>query len=115
MLEELLHGGETRVWGDSAYTGQHERMLGRAPRAQDFTHRRGTRNNPLSEEDKARNRTKSKVRVRVEHPFHVIKQVFGFVKVRYRGLMKNTSRIFMLCALANVHRVRHRLLRLEPA
>jgi IS5 family transposase len=115
MLEELLHGGETRVWGDSAYTGQHERMLGKAPCAQDFTNRRGTRNNPLSEQEQGRNRTKSKVRARVEHPFHVIKQIFGFVKVRYRGLMKNTSWIFMLCALANLHRVRHRLLRLQPA
>ena len=115
MLEELLHGNETRVWGDSAYTGQHERMLRKAPYAQDFTNRRGTRNNPLSEEEQGRNRTKSKVRARVEHPFHVIKQVFGFVKVRYRGLMKNTSRIFMLCALANIHRVRHRLWRLQPA
>jgi IS5 family transposase len=115
MLEELLHGDETRVWGDSAYIGQHERMLRKAPCAQDFTNRRGTRNNPLSEKEKGRNRTKSKVRARVEHPFHVIKQIFGFAKVRYRGLMKNTSRIFMLCALANLHRMRHRLLRLQPA
>jgi transposase, IS5 family len=115
MLEHLLHGHETRVWGDSAYTGQHERMLSKAPYAQDFTNRKGTRNKPLSEADRARNRTKSKVRARVEHPFLVIKQVFGFVKMRYRGLMKNTSRIHMLCALTNLYMARRRLLRLQAA
>lgn len=115
VMEHLLHGGETRVWGDSAYAGQRERMLSKAPRALDFTHRRGTRNKPLSDAERARNRTKSKVRARVEHPFHVIKQVFGFTKVRYRGLMKNTSRLQMLCALSNLHMVRRRLLRLQPA
>jgi IS5 family transposase len=87
----------------------------KAPHAQDFTNRKGTRNKPLSDAERGRNRTKSKVRARVEHPFHVIKQVFGFVKVRYRGLMKNTSRIHMLCALANLHMARRRLLRLQPA
>ena len=115
VMECLLHGDETRVWGDSAYGGQRERMLGKAPYAQDFTNRKGTRHKPLSNAERARNRTKSKVRARVEHPFHVIKQVFGFAKVRYRGLMKNTSRLHMLCALANLHMVRRRLLRLQPA
>ena len=115
VMEHLLHGDETRVWGDSAYSGQRERLLDKAPHAQDFTHRKATRYKPLSDEERARNRTKSKVRARVEHPFHVIKQVFGFVKVRYRGLMKNTSRIHMLCALANLHRARRRILRLQVA
>ena len=115
VMEHLLHGAETRVWGDCAYGGRRERMLSKAPHAQDFTNRKGTRNEPLSDAERGRNRTKSKVRARVEHPFHVIKQVFGFVKVRYRGLMKNTSRIHMLCALANLHMARRRLLRLQPA
>lgn len=81
VMERLLHGDETRVWGDSAYGGQRERMLSKAPCAQDFTNRKGTRHKPLSDAERARNRTKSKVRARVEHPFHIIKQVFGFVKV----------------------------------
>jgi len=115
VMEHLLHGDETRVWGDSAYGGQRERMLSKAPFAQDFTNRKGTRNKPLSDAERARSRTKSKVRARVEHPFHVIKQGFGFAKVRYRGLLKNTSRIHMLCALANLHMARRRLFRLQPA
>ena len=87
-LPDLLHGDETRVWGDSAYSGQGEAIQACEPRAQDFTNKKGRRNRPLTEADKATNRTKSQVRAKVEHPFHVLKRVFGFVKVRYRGLAK---------------------------
>jgi IS5 family transposase len=112
-LAHLLHGGETRVWGDAAYTGQTERIKQRAPNALDFTHHKGTRNNPLSKAEKAKNTTKSKVRAKVEHPFLIIKRIFGFAKVRYRGLMKNANRLFLTCALANLYMVRRRLLRLQ--
>ena len=112
---QMLDTKETRVWGDLAYTGQRERILGKAPYAQDFTNHKGTRYRPLSAAEKARNRTKSKVRARVEHPFHVIKQVFDFVKVRYRGLAKNTARIHILCALTNIFMARKRLLRPQTA
>ena len=65
---------------------------------------------------KARNRTKSQARAKVEHCFGVIKRVFGFAKVRYRGLDKNANRLFVTCALANLlFLVRHRLLRLRGA
>jgi hypothetical protein len=53
----------------------------------------------VDETERAKNRTKSKVRARVEHPIGVIKRVFGFVKVRYRGLAKNTHRSVVTCAL----------------
>lgn len=59
--------------------------------------------------DKARNRTKSKVRAKVEHVFGVIKRVFGFTKVRYRGLAKNAHALFVLCALTNLYMARRRL------
>ncbi|MHB8423882.1 MAG: IS5 family transposase [Gammaproteobacteria bacterium] len=113
-LPYLLHGNETRVWGDSAYTGQTEVIREHAPCAQDFTHRKGNRSHPLTETDKAQNRTQSKVRAKVEHPFRVIKCVSGFVKVRYRGLMKNANRIFTACALANLYMVRRQLRRMQP-
>jgi IS5 family transposase len=51
------------------------------------------------------------VRAKVEHPFLVIKRVFGFAKVRYRGLAKNTHRLWVSCGLTNLFIVRHRLLR----
>jgi len=85
----LLHGGETRVRRDSAYGGQGEALVEYAPQAQDFTHARAYRNAPLTEEDKRKNRTRSKVRARVEHLFRVLKCQFGFTRVRYRGLQKN--------------------------
>ena len=69
----------------------------------------------VDEVEKAKNRTKSKVRAKVEHVFGVIKRVFGFVKVRYRGLEKNAHRLFVTCALANLFMVRHHLLRLQRA
>ena len=65
----------------------------------------------VDEVERGKNRTKSKVRAKVEHPFLVIKRVFGFAKVRYRGLAKNTHRLWVSCGLANLFIVRHRLLR----
>jgi IS5 family transposase len=109
VLEDLLHGEETRVWGDSAYTGQTEAMRRTARCAQDFTHEKGRRNQPLDDAAKARNRTKTKVRAKVEHVFAVIKRVFGFTKVRYRGLAKNAHALFVLCALTNLYMARRRL------
>ncbi len=111
MLEDLLHGDETRVWGDSAYAGQGDTIREQAPNAKDFTHKKGCRNRPLSDEDKAKNKTKSKVRAKVEHPFLILKRVFGFTKVHYRGLEKNASRLFVACGLINLYIVRRRLLR----
>lgn len=111
VLEDLLHGEETRVWGDSAYTGQGEVIARCAPKARDFTHQKGSRAAKLTDAERASNRTKSKVRAKVEHSIGVVKRVFGFSKVRYRGLAKNANRVFVACALANLFMVRKRLLR----
>lgn len=102
VLEDLLHGDETRLWGDSAYTGLKDRLLEVAPEAKDFTNRKGYKNRPLSEEDKSKNHHKSQVRAKVEHAFGVMKRRFGFVKVRYRGLAKNAHHLFVSCALVNL-------------
>jgi transposase, IS5 family len=115
VLEDLLHGEEARVWGDSAYTGQGEVIRRCAPQARDFTNKRGSRHKKLSELERARNRTKSRVRAKVEHSIGVVKRVFGFSKVRYRGLAKNANRVFVACALANLFMVRKRLLRVAVA
>jgi IS5 family transposase len=110
VLPKLLHGNERRVWGDSAYTGQGDVIREAAPFARDFTQKKAYRNLSLSEADRSKNRTKSKVRAKVEHPFFVLKRVFGFYKVRYRGIMKNANRLFVACALTNLYMVRRRLL-----
>ena len=69
------------------------------------------RRRPLSEAQRARNRLQSKIRAKVEHPFHIMKRVFGFTHVRYRGLAKNTHRVQITCALANLFLVRKQLLK----
>jgi len=112
VLSDLLHGEETRVWGDSAYTGQGEVLAEHAPQAQDFTHAKGRRNAPLTEEDQRKNRTKSTVRAKVEHVFRVLKCQFGYTKVRYRGLDKNANHLFAAFALVNIVLAKRRLLRL---
>jgi IS5 family transposase len=110
LLSDLLHGNETRVWGDSAYTGQGDAIRKEAPDARDFTHKKGYRNRPLSDEERSKNRTKSKVRAKVEHPFLVLKRIFGFTKVRYRGLKKNANRLFITCGLTNIYMARKHML-----
>ncbi|MCC6301296.1 MAG: IS5 family transposase [Gammaproteobacteria bacterium] len=115
VLPDLLHGEETRVWGDAAYTGQRKVLREHAPKAKDFTNRKRSRHRDLTEEERARNRTKSKVRAKVEHTIGIIKRVFGFSKVRYRGLDKNAHRLFVTCALANLFMARHHLRRCRQA
>ena len=109
LLPDLLHGGETRVWGDSAYTGQSEVIRKHAPKAKDFTQKKGSRHRPLTDAERAKNRAKSRVRAKVEHPFLILKRVFGFNKVRYRGLDKNANWLFIACGLVNLYMARRRL------
>ena len=109
VLPDLLHGQETRVWGDAAYSGQRDVIRQRAPGAQSFIQTNAHRHRPLSEAERARNCTKSKVRAKVEHVFLVIKRIFGWSKVRYRGLAKNTNWLFVACGLANLYGARRRL------
>jgi len=110
VLPDLLHGEETRVWGDQAYKGQSHVIKEGAPGAQDHTHRRYRYKNGIDEPERAKNRTKSSVRSKVEHVFQVMKLQFGFVKLRYRGLKKNAHRLFVTCALVNLFLSRRKLL-----
>lgn len=86
-----------------------------APNAKDFTNRRYRHRGIVDEIERAKNRTKSKVRAKVEHSIGVIKRVFGFAKIRYRGLDKNANRLFVTCALANLFLARRHLLRGQGA
>ncbi|MGA7181443.1 MAG: transposase [Thiobacillaceae bacterium] len=69
----------------------------------------------VNETERAKNRTKSRVRAKVEHAIGVVKRIFGFVKVRYKGLMKNANRLFATCALANLYMMRRPLIRVQGA
>jgi IS5 family transposase len=109
MLPDLLHGEEKKVWGDGGYQGQTDAIREVAPEAQDMTCRRTQYKDGVDEEARRKNRTKSKVRAKVEWPFRILKRVFGFTKVRYRGLKKNHEWLLAAFALVNLYLHRKRL------
>ena len=109
MLPDLLHGEERKVWGDGAYQGQGEVIRQAAPHAQDMTSRRVRYKNFVDELQRAKNRVKARVRAKVEHPFRILKRIFGFEKARYRGLRKNHHRLCASFALVNLYLHRKRL------
>jgi IS5 family transposase len=109
-MDELLHGEEKAVYGDKAYAD-----AGRAQDARDRgvrwrVSKKPSRNRPLTEREREFNRRHSSVRAFVEHPYLVVKRLWGHAKVRYRGLEKNEAQMFMLFSLANLYRVRRDLL-----
>ena len=109
MLPDLLHGGERKVWGDAGYQGQTEAIHEAAPNAQDMTCRRTKYKDHVDEEGRRKNTTKSRVRAKVEHPFRILKRIFGFTRVRYRGLKKNHEWLCAAFALVNLYQHRNRL------
>jgi IS5 family transposase len=108
-LPDLLHGQEQSVYGDCAYASQQALIQAKAPDAQDFTNKPVRKGSVTEELERTVNRAKSRVRARVEHVFGVVKRLWGFGKVRYRGLAKNATRAFVATALANIFLARGRL------
>ncbi len=108
QTRSLLHGREKRVHGDAAYLGADKRAenqdladtewLLAAKRSKLKAMPEGLHKDALKEWE----RRKAQVRSLVEHPFHVIKNLFKYRKVRYRGLEKNTAQLYSLFALANL-------------
>ena len=111
----LLHGQETVAFGDAGYQGIEERPDAQADITWHVAMRPGKRR-ALNKENEAdamidkAEKLKAGIRAKVEHPFRVIKRQFGFVKVRYRGLKKNTAQLFTLFALSNLWMVRGKLM-----
>lgn len=107
---KLLHGEERALFGDKAYGKQEDKRAARANGILWAISDRGVPNHRLSSSQKKRNRKFSRVRAKVEHPFQVIKCQWGFGKVRYKGLFKNTMQLFALFSLVNLFRIRKTLL-----
>jgi transposase, IS5 family len=110
----LLHGQETDVFADAGYQGAHKRPDAKEDVKWHVAMRPGLRKlldktDPLDALTDQVERIKASIRAKVEHPFRVIKRQFGHVKVRYRGLAKNTAQLHTLFALANLWMVRKRL------
>ncbi len=110
QLPALVHGAERDLYGDRAYWSEEHGRHWRASGGRYRVNRRGTTKHPLTPRQRAVNRRRSQVRARGEHAFHVVKRLWGFTKVRYRGLKKNAARAFTMFGLANLYLVRRRLL-----
>ena len=110
QMDALLHGEESEIFGDQAYWSEANRQRAKARGVRYRVNRRGTHWRPLTPYQREINRLRSKRRARGEHAFHVVKRLWGFAKVRYRGLAKNTARLFTAFALANLYLLRRRLL-----
>lgn len=110
QMHKLLHGEESEVFGDQAYWCEAHRQSAQARGIRYRVNRRGTAARPLTDYQRYINQVRSKARARGEHAFHVVKRLWGFAKVRYRGLAKNTARLFTAFALANLYLLRRRLL-----
>ncbi|ABX19316.1 MULTISPECIES: IS5-like element ISBmu20 family transposase [Burkholderia] len=110
----LLHGQETDAFADAGYQGAHKRPDAKEDVQWHVAMRPGLRKlldkaDPADALTEQVERIKASIRAKVEHPFRVIKRQFGHVKVRYRGLAKNTAQLHTLFALANLWMVRKRL------
>lgn len=108
MVPELLHGGERHVHGDAGYAGIHKRQehegcgIAWHIAVRPGRRRKMEEGSPEREAEKA----KASVRAKVEHPFYWVKGVFGYRKVRYRGIRKNMNRLYLLLGFANLMRSR---------
>jgi len=113
QVADLLHGKEEQVWGDSGYRGAQTRV-----QRKDLQWHIAARPSDIAKLPEGRAKTKiqktehgkASVRAKVEHPFRVIKRQFGLVKVRFRGLAKNTAHVVTLFALSNLWMARKQLI-----
>ena len=111
QIDKLLTGEEKSVHGDAGYTGAQKYVKGQ--QELHIAEKRGKIQamveSAVKEATVTMERLKAQLRARVEHPFQVLKCQFGFTKVRYRGLAKNTAQLHTLFALVNLKMARRRL------
>lgn len=109
-LDDLVHGQEREIFGDQAYWSEDHRQHCRHAGIAYRINRRAKPGRILTEHEKTINRSRSRHRARGEHAFHVVKYLWGFTKVRYRGLYKNTVRALAMFALSNLYLARRLLM-----
>jgi IS5 family transposase len=115
QVHKLLHGKEDTICGDSGYTGadKREELQGVEAAfwiAEKPSKLRAMKNKRDRKYAERWEHFKASLRAKVEHPFRVVKRQFGYTKVRYRGLAKNTAQVLTLFALSNLWMARRRLL-----
>ena len=110
VMDELLHGEEASVYGDKAYANTGKSQEFEARGIEWHIDRKGTTGHPLTQVDRDWNHEQHRTRAKGEHAFLVVKHLWGYRKVRYKGLLKNAAQVFSLFALANLYLVRRDLL-----
>ena len=102
----LLHGGEKQVWGDAGYIGVQKRQENLELTVEWQVAMKPGQRRKLEPDCPAAlgEKAKASMRAKVEHPFLDVKRIFGYAKVRYRGLAKNTDRMALLLGLSNLRR-----------
>ena len=109
VMDELLHGEELAVYGDKAYANEGKKTEYEARGMAWRINRKAHRGQKLTREDQVCNHRQSQIRAKGEHAFLVVKHLWHYQKVRYKGLYKNAVQVFSLFALANLYLVRHDL------
>ena len=110
VMDDLLHGEERAVYGDKAYANTGKSQQFESQGIEWLVDRKGTKGHPLTQKDKDWNHQQNRTRAKGEHAFLVVKHLWGYRKVRYKGLLKNAAQVFSLFALANLYLVRKHLL-----
>jgi IS5 family transposase len=108
-MDDLLHGEEAVVYGDKAYADEVKKMEYKERGIEWRISRKGKRGYLLSEVDREWNHTHNRIRAKGEHAFLIVKCLWNYRKVRYKGLYKNAAQVFSLFALANLYLVRKEL------
>ena len=109
VMSKLLHGEEEAVYGDKAYAGEARQKECEARGIEWRVKRKAYRGKQLTEEDKEYNHRHGKIRAKVEHVFQVVKHLWKYQKVRYKGLYKNKVQVYSLFMLANLYIVRREI------
>lgn len=109
VMDELLHGEEQAVYGDRAYTSEKKRKEYEARGIKWCVKRKACRHYQLTVEDLEYNHQQGRIRAKGEHAFLVVKHLWHYTKVRYKGLYKNAAQVFSLFALANLYLARREL------
>jgi len=110
VMDELLHGEDQAVYGDRAYTNEKKRKEYEAKGIKWCVNRKACRHYQLTPKDVEYNHRQSQVRAKGEHSFLIVKHLWHYTKVRYKGLFRDATQVFSLFALANLYLVRRELL-----
>ena len=110
VMEDCLHGEEQAIYGDKAYASEERQQAAESQGIDWRVNRKARRGRKLNCADRSFNRKSNRTRARVEHVFGIIKHLWGYRKVRYRGLAKNAAQVFTLFALANMYMARRELM-----